>query len=116
MQRIKQASVKWHQFGHHHSEMLGERFEDAGERLAVVTCPWCGHRRSLEYFEYMQLLRMNEIACLGCDEYYSLRPISSLRQPRKESEETKEQSMRKEGVSKPEDKPDDFGRRDWGLA
>ena len=111
---IKQALVKWNRFGHHKESILGKSFEDQGERLAIVNCPYCSASVALEYSEYMQLLRMNELVCNSCKDIYTLRPIASLRGDNtNDSDDEDDQSS---GVSRPTDDPDPLGRRDWGKA
>ena len=74
MTDLPQAHVEWIRFGHHTDGVLGQQFEDGGGRLAVIICPFCRHEVAAEYYEYMQMLRVNEIECELCSEAYSLRP------------------------------------------
>jgi len=115
MKKLKQARVKWHRFGETRTGLMGESFEDAGERLAIITCPWCGRNQSMEYFEYMQRLRVDKSKCMSCGEYYTLRPLSSLRKQKTNNKQDNSSSTPKE-IKRPTGKPDGLGRRDWGDA
>lgn len=111
MSEILQARVDWKRFGYHHPGLLGERFEDSGERLAIITCPWCGNPRSAEYAEYMQMLRYPSMTCGACKGGFTLR---WSQQPR---DETKGPSPGDERTAAPPTgERDMFGRRDWGTV
>jgi hypothetical protein len=119
MKKLRQAKVKWHRFGETHKDLLGERFEDGGERLAIVTCPLCGGNRSLEYNEYMQLLRVDELRCNACHGIYTLRPLASLKSGRKSNADEEKEVLDRPTepeLKRPTGKPGRDGKRDWGKA
>ena len=109
MKDVPQAHVEWMRFGYHTDGVLGQQFEDAGERLAVITCPLCRHEVATEYDQYMQMLRVNEIECGMCREVYSLRPrharIQERDKPGPAANDSAGPAVR-----------DSDGRKDWGTA
>lgn len=112
MSEILQARVDWKRFGYHHPGLFGDRFEDAGDRLAIITCPWCGNPRSAEYAEYMQLLRYQSITCAACQGAFTLRWSTAADGANQSSDH--EQAERPAVI--PSGERDMFGRRDWGTA
>ena len=111
MSEILQARVQWKRFGYYHPGLLGERFEDMGERLAIVTCPWCGNPRSAEYVEYMHMLRYQSITCAACKGAFTLRWSTN-------ANDKPEEAIPEDGrpsVARGS-KRDMFGRRDWGTV
>ncbi len=110
MSEILQARVDWKRFGYHHPGVFGDRFEDSGDRLAVITCPWCGNPRSAEYAEYMQMLRRPSMTCGACNGAFT------LRWSQQSAETPAESSRREQQTAPPTGERDMFGRRDWGTA
>ena len=72
------AAVSWRRFGRYSSTFGIESFEDT-DRLATVRCPYCGAGRTLEYREYMTLLRDPKPRCPACSQEYKLYGGASAR-------------------------------------
>jgi transposase-like protein len=74
------AAVRWLRFGRVERAFGVESFTDT-DRLAVVDCPHCGAARTLEYREYMTLLRDPRPLCPTCGSFYRLYGGASARRP-----------------------------------
>ena len=72
------ATVSWRRFGRYERSFGLESFQDT-DRLATVACPYCGDGRTLEYREYMTLLRDPRPRCPACGGQYKLYGGASAR-------------------------------------